>query len=287
MIPMIDLHTHTTASDGSLDLQTLMIQAKAAKLKAIAVTDHDTVGSAIKITGHESVKAIPGIELSVFDDKLGYMDIHVLGIRIDPQNHRLTSELKKLAIAREDQKKATVEKLRSMGYDIAFEEVKAKAKGSVGRPHIASVLMEKRPGEFPTMSSVFEKLLGNDKPAYVGRQAGFSLKSAVNLIHDAGGLAFLAHPFVYECDVDKLIADFEDADGDGIEVYYDYITNRPEIPITEPQNNELIAHAQALALVTGLLQSGGSDFHGAGKGQTLGRFGAPDILLEKILGGTG
>jgi predicted metal-dependent phosphoesterase TrpH len=279
---MIDLHTHTTASDGSLELSELVAQAKNAGLKAIAITDHDTVASAAKITGKEAIETIPGVELSVFDYTLGYADIHVLGLFVDPRNPGLCSGLTKLGAAREEQKRATVEKLRSMGYDITFEEVKAKAKGSVGRPHIAMVLAEKRPAEFPTVQSVFEKLLGNGKPAYVERQAGFTLKEAITMIHGAGGLAFLAHPFVYGYDIDSLVADFEHLDGDGLEVHYDYITNRPEIPLTEAQNAELVAHAGALAAVTGLLVSGGSDFHGEDKGHRLGRFKVPGRILRAI-----
>lgn len=279
---MIDLHTHTTASDGSMSFEELIREAKDAELKAIAITDHDTVASAQKITGREPLETISGIELSIFDQKLGYMDIHVLGLFIDPRNYVLTTELKKIAVAREEQKRATVDKLRSMGYDITYEEVKARAKGSVGRPHIAAVLSDKKPDEFPTVQSVFDKLLGTGKPAYVDRQTGFSLNAAVSLIHQAGGLAFLAHPFVYMCDIDQLVGDFDHAEGDGIEVYYDYITNRPEVPIGECENEDLIAHAQAIASVSGLLPSGGSDFHGRAKGQELGMFGAPDSILERI-----
>jgi hypothetical protein len=283
---MIDLHTHTTASDGSLSFEELVSQAKAAGIKAISITDHDTVASAIRITGKEPIEVIPGIELSVFDQAAGYMDIHILGIYIDPKNKVLNSKLKAITVARENQKKETIAKVKSLGYDVTFEEVKAKAKGSIGRPHIAQVLVEKYPQEFPSIQSAFDKLLGNDKPGYAERQIGFSMKEAISLIHSAGGLAFLAHPYIYKYDIEQLIADFEYADGDGLEVYYDYIRNQPEARLTDTQNNELIAHVRALAAVGGFLMSGGSDFHGPGKAQTLGTFGAPDEFLDKIKAAT-
>lgn len=276
---MIDLHTHTTASDGSLTFEELVHAAKAVGLSAIAITDHDTLESARRISRKEPLEVIPGIELSVFDSKLGYSDIHILGLFIDPRSVGLNSKLEVLKTARERQKIATVDKLRSMGYDITFEEVRAKAAGTVGRPHIAQVLVEKYPKEFPNVASVFEKLLGNGKPAYIGREEGFSLKEAISLIHSAGGYSFLAHPFMYQYDIDRLVSDFESQDGDGLEVYYDYIRNRPEIRISEAENEELIAHMEALAKVGGFMMSGGSDFHGKSKGQRLGEFGAPDELL--------
>jgi predicted metal-dependent phosphoesterase TrpH len=214
------------------------------------------------------------------------MDIHILGLGIDPRHGILTTRLKGIAASREAQKKETISKIKSMGYDITFEEVKAKAKGSIGRPHIAKALSEKYPQEFPSLQSVFDRLIGNDKPAYVDRRIGFSLQEAVSLIHSACGVAFLAHPLVYKYDIDQLIADFEYADGDGIEVYYDYKTNRPENQLTETQNEDLIAHAHALAAVGGFIMSGGSDFHGESKGQRIGAFGAPDELLNKIKAAT-
>ncbi len=280
VIPMIDLHTHTTASDGSLSLEELVAEAKSAGLKAIAVTDHDTVMSAAKITGKEPMEVIRGIELSIFDKN--YMDIHILGLYIDPEDKGLNKKLKSIKTERENQKKAIIAKLKELSYEIPFKEVKAKAKGSIGRPHIAQVLVEKYPNDFPTVQSAFDKLLGNGKPAYVDRPIGFSLEEAISLIHSAGGLAFLAHPFIYRYDLDKLVADFEYADGDGLEVYYDYITNMPEANLNEAQNEEHVAHVQALASVGGFLMSGGSDFHGAAKGQKLGAFGAPDEVLDKI-----
>ncbi len=284
---MIDLHAHTTASDGTSSFDELVAQAARAGLKAIAVTDHDNVRSAGLITGKEALETIPGVELSVFDREKNYMDVHVLGLFIDPKHKTLNTKLETLQAEREAQKRETVEKLRELGYEITFDEARAEAKGVVGRPHIARVLLRKYPKEFASLASVFGKLLGRGKPAYVEREAGFTLDEAVRLVHGAGGLAILAHPFVYPYDAGKLLADFRALGGDGVETYYDYIRNRPEAKTTRAQNAKLIARARGLAAGCGLLESGGSDFHGANKGQKLGEFGAPDGLLRKLKAAAG
>jgi len=279
---MIDLHAHTTASDGALSFEQLIAEAKRAGLKAIAVTDHDNVQSAVKISGREPLEVIPGIELSVFDAGLGYEDIHVIGLFIDPKNETLNSKLETLG--REEQKKATIKRLQELGYAITFEEVKAKSQGVVGRPHIAMVLMERYPAEFRTTSDVFVRLLGRGKPAYIGREAGFGLGEAIGLIRGAGGLSFLCHPFIYPYDPEKLASDFKALGGDGIEVHYDYVANRPDVKITYAENGKLVAKAKALAERNGLLASGGSDFHGPGKRghQQLGGFIVSDEVLGRI-----
>jgi len=279
---MIDLHAHTNASDGTLAFEELVAEAKRGGLRALAITDHDNVQSAVKITGKEPLEVIPGIELSVFDHPLGYEDVHVLGLFIDPKSESLNSKLD--ALGREEQKKATVAKLNELGYKITFEEVKAKSQGVVGRPHIAMALMEKYPAEFPKMADAFNKLLGRGMPAYVGREAGFGLGEAISLIHGAGGLAFLCHTFIYPYDAEKLVSDFKRLGGDGLEAYYDYQANRPGVPITAEENLRLIEMAKSLAEKNGLIESGGSDFHGKGKRghQHLGEFGAPDDVLPRI-----
>jgi len=281
---MIDLHSHTTASDGSLSLGELVLAAKKAGLKAIAITDHDNIRSAKRITAGTGagMEVIPGVELTVYDYRMGYRDIHVLGLFIDPENKALGSKLAKLEKEREAQKKATVTKLRELGYKITFAEVKRKAKGAVGRPHIAMALREKYPKEFRSVSDVFGKLLGRGKPAYLERRAGFGLAGAISLIHGAGGIAVLAHPFVYPYKPEKLAADFRRLGGDALETYYDYVTNQPEVKRSRAENAELIARGRSLAKKLGLMDSGGSDFHGANKGQALGRFGAPDALLAGL-----
>ena len=279
---MIDLHTHTTSSDGSLSLDELVKAAKKAGLKAIAITDHDNIRSAKRITAGAGVEVIPGVELTVYDYTLGYRDIHVLGLFINPKDKALNSKLVRLEKEREAQKKATVARLVKLGYKITFAEVKKKAKGVVGRPHIAMVLKEKYPAEFDSVGEVFAKLLGRGKPAYLERRTGFSLAQAIALVHGAGGIAVLAHPFVYPYKPAKLAADFRRLGGDALETHYDYLANQPEKKHSRTENERLIAKGSSLAKSLGLLESGGSDFHGVNKGQALGSFGAPDALLAPL-----
>ncbi|MFH1784961.1 MAG: PHP domain-containing protein [Candidatus Micrarchaeota archaeon] len=279
---MIDLHTHTTASDGSFSYDELVTRSRIIGLKAIAITDHDTVANILNIKKTSGIEVVPGIELSVFDRELDYMDVHVLGLYIDPKNKTLNEKLKKLSQERVNQKKATVEKLNELGYKITFDEVKKKATGTVGRPHIAKVLLEKYPNDFCSISDIFIKLLGRGKSAYVERDIGFQLHEAVDLIHSANGLAFLAHPFVYPYDSKKIVNTFKEMGGDGLETFYDYVTNRPEVKITEKENIAMIVRAEHMALDLNMLECGGSDFHGENKGQRLGTFCAPYEMLEMI-----
>lgn len=279
---MIDLHTHTSASDGTLGLEELVAEARRAGLKALAVTDHDTIQSAARMRPVRGIRLIRGVELTVFDERLGYEDVHVLGLSIDPAEKRLAAKLSSLEKARERQKKDTVRLLRELGYSITFAEVKAEAAGSVGRPHIARVLMRKYPGEFPSVASAFDKLLARGRKAYIGRETGFSLREAAALVKGAGGLSFVAHPLLYPYDSEELLADFKEAGGDGVETYYDYVGNRPAVKMTKGENDRIIRRYRALARDLGLLESGGSDFHGANKGTSLGSFGAPDALLATL-----
>jgi predicted metal-dependent phosphoesterase TrpH len=278
---VIDLHTHTTASDGSYSFEEIVKEAEQVGLKALAITDHDTVESSklIKKT-KSSIELIAGVELTVFDSDLGYDDIHVVGLFINPEDPILSSKLEALGKARENQKRATVDRLVELGYEITFEEVKAKTTGAIGRPHIARVLLEKYPHEFSTLYDVFEKLLGRGKKAYVGRDQGFSFREAADLISNARGLSFLAHPFLCPYESKKLIADFKEAGGNGVETYYDYMRNAPKV--TPDKNIEIQQKCHKIAEELDLLESGGSDFHGKNKRQKLGEYVVSDEILENI-----
>lgn len=279
---MIDLHAHTTASDGDLSFEELVAAAARAGLNAIAITDHDNVESAKKITGREEIEVIPGVELSVFDHELGYEDIHVLGLFINPQHKGLNSGLSALMKQREAQKRETVAVLNRMGYAITFDEVRALAKWGVGRPHIARLLVSKYPSEFRSVQDVFDRLLGTGKPAYTVRKNGFGLGEAISLIGSAGGAAILAHPLLYPYDAEKLVSDFSRLGGRGLETYYDYATNAPRRGSELENPGALKGRAKKLAREHGLLESGGSDFHGADKGQRLGSFAVPDRILKAM-----
>jgi predicted metal-dependent phosphoesterase TrpH len=280
---MIDLHTHTRASDGVLSVEDLIAEAEKAGLNALAITDHDTVKAAKIIKDiNTSMEVIPGIEISVYDNRLDYIDLHVLGLFIDPENPKLLSTLERLEKEREDQKKAIVSRLNELDYAITYGEVKKKAKGSVGRPHIAMALMEKYPEQFHSISEVFEKLLDQGKPAFRSRTAFFCLDDAIELIHEAGGLAMLAHPAVYKYNLEKLLDDFKRLGGDGIETVYDYARNYGKKGYKEEDNKRISKELHQLAEKVGFLESGGSDFHGPNKGARLGHLDVPDEFLYRL-----
>ncbi|MBU0532869.1 PHP domain-containing protein [Candidatus Micrarchaeota archaeon] len=284
---MIDLHLHTNSSDGTFNLEQLVKKVETAKLKAIAITDHDTVQSALKIKNLKTnIEVIPGIEISVYDNKLNYIDLHVLGLFIDPENPKLLSTLERLEKEREGQKRGIIKKLNKLGYDITYESAKKYATGSFGRPHIARALMEKYPDEFTSISDVFEKLLDQGKPAFRSRTAFFCLKEAISLIHKTHGIAILAHPMVYSdvrgYDLENVLTDFKGLGGDGIETVYNYAQNYPRHGYKEEDNVKITKKLQLLAKKFNFLESGGSDFHGPNKGAKLGTFGLPNEFLDHL-----
>ncbi len=287
---MIDLHIHTTASDGSYSLQEIVSMSLVANLSAIAITDHDTVENAKKTTTigsndcgfFDRLELIPGIEISIYDQELDYIDVHILGLMIDPNNPKLRSGMEKIRKQREEQKREIIKKMNEFGYELTFDEVQKKALGSIGRPHIAKVLLERYPHIFDSISDIFERYLDRGKPAFVGRKEDMSIANAIGLIHDSGGLAFLAHPSIYDYDEEKLIDDFAVRGGDGLEVVYDYARNYSWKGFTESDNLEISKRLERKAESAGLLRSGGSDFHGPNKGAPLGSLEMPDEFLADI-----
>ncbi|MFH1393913.1 MAG: PHP domain-containing protein [Candidatus Micrarchaeota archaeon] len=280
---MIDFHLHTNASDGVYTLEEVVSRAEAASLSAIAITDHDTIKSARRINELKpKIEVVPGIEISVYDNKRDYIDLHVLGFFLDTKSPKLQSTLERLKRDRESQKKAIISRLNELGYDITYEEAKAKAGGSVGRPHIAKVLIDKYPDEFKVVPDVFGKLLDQGKPAFQGRTAFFCLDDAINMVHDAGGLAFLAHPEFYRYKLGKLLEDFKGLGGDGIESVYDYARNYAWKGYSEKDNERIKGKLRGLAKEMDFLETGGSDMHGPNKGAPLGTLEVPDEFLERM-----
>ncbi len=286
---MIDLHIHTTASDGIYSLEQIIKKAEDAKLSAIAITDHDTIKSAERIpTINTSIEVIPGIELSVYDNTLGYMDLHVVGLFLDTKSPELLSTLTGLSKERDDQKKAIISKLNKLGYQITFEDAKKFAKSSMGRPHIAKALIEKYPDKFKSIPQVFDELLDAGQPGFAERTNFFSLEEAINVIHAASGKAILAHPFLFteirscKYDLEKLLNDFKRLGGDGIESVYDYATNYPYYDYTSEDNERMYEILHDFAEKLNLLESGGSDYHAPGKGPEPGTFGPPDEFLMRL-----
>jgi len=268
-----DLHLHSTYSDGALSPYELVKKAKAAGLEIISITDHDSVGAldeAIEIGKEFDVEVIPGVELSATLDDL---EVHILGYFFDYHDKTL---LESLAVFREKRLRRAeriVDKLNRMNIPIKIESVLANAAGnSIGRPHIASVLVSE--GHAESFHQAFNKYIGNGRPAYE-RKEEFSPEDTAALIAAAGGLSFLAHPgrALSELLLERLIK----SGLDGIEV-------------THPSHTpDLVRYYRGIVNEYFLIECGGSDFHGGLKDDEhlLGRIGISpetvDIMRRRLL----
>ena len=276
---MIDLHTHSTCSDGTLTPEELAAAALEMGLEAVALTDHDTVSGVERFLAAASgtpLHAVPGVELA---SMLFNKDIHIVGLFIDPRNGTLLSALEQMRLWREARNAEMVEKIRSKGYEISMDEVLTEAGGeSVGRPHMAAVLLRK--GYFENMQGVFNRLIGRNGSCYVCRQY-YPVDACIRLIHEAGGLAIWAHPLHAahgaRAALRKIGSRLVSYGLDGLECYYSMFA--------EQQQTDALEFANARSL----LISGGSDFHGASHPQVKmgtgidGNLAIPFEIYERLL----
>ena len=248
----IDLHLHTTASDGVMTPSELVRYAKAKGLRAIAITDHDTIeGLEEGLSEGERIgfEVIPGLEISV---KHSPGSMHLLGYFLDIHHPLLTERLQYLQQARAERNPKIAEKLKELGVKVTYEEVlKASGGGQVGRPHFAQVLMEK--GYVRTFQEAFDRFLKKGAAAYV-EKVRFAISEALHFIKDAGGVAVLAHPNTLgvkgHAALEDLVLQLVKEGLQGIEVYY-------------PEHSPLeVAQYKVLAERHGLLATGGTDYHG-------------------------
>jgi len=271
----IDLHLHTTASDGVLSPAELVELARRSRLSAIAVTDHDTVAGvdeAFQAGSAAGLEVVPGVEISV-DHPVGSM--HMLGLFIDHRDASFRHWLEDLCRSRLRRYPLIVKKLQSLGVEITVGEVEAEAGESViGRPHIARVLVAT--GAVRDMEEAFRRYLGEEGAAYVPRERVDS-SLAISRIHQAGGLAVLAHyttccPGEGKPAVRALLERLCSQGLDGLETFYHSFT--PD------------EHYQAVELAHrfDLLEAGGSDFHGPLRpGFLLGRrLAVPRRVLNEL-----
>ncbi|MBN1941316.1 MAG: PHP domain-containing protein [Candidatus Diapherotrites archaeon] len=282
---MIDLHMHSSASDGLFSPEQIVDFALQKGLSAIALTDHDSLGgieAAVRYAKGKNLEVVSGIEINCDEEKVGFKEIEVVGLFVDTENKALLEFVEKAERDRLLQKKKIIEKLQKLGFEITFEELRELAKGAIGRPHIAALLVSKYPERIPSIRSAFEGYLGVGKPAYVDRVQKPGVKQAISVILKSGGLPFLAHPGVFEKkDSVKAIEFFQSQGGLGIETYYPYNIICKRKGLSGQQNSELIRFYQKKAKELGLLESGGSDFHG-GDRDTMGMVQIPDTVLEKL-----
>jgi hypothetical protein len=254
LIGFADLHTHTTASDGTFAPEHNVRLASEAGLAAIAITDHDTVaGIDEAITAGErfGVEVVPGVEISTVAEG---QDIHVLGYYMDYRDKEFLNRLEQLRETRNKRNDMILERLEELGIHISMSDVMESANKSdidetIGRPHIADALVRK--GYVSNMEEAFDLYLGKTGQAYVNPPR-IRPMDAIDWIRAAGGVAVLAHPGLY--DNDTLVQDIVDYGVDGIEAFHSDHTPEQE------------KRYETLALSSNLIITGGSDFHGERQG---------------------
>lgn len=254
VMKQIDLHMHTTHSDGTFEPHELIQYAKEKGLTCISVTDHDTMSSYEECASEAKkvgIELIPGIEISAqFDPGT----LHILGFFQNPSDTALERILNDIQKAREERNPQIVEKLGRLGIPITLKEVEGESGGGqVGRPHFARLLVKK--GVVKTMEEAFRKFLAKGKPGYVDKRR-LSPREAIECIRAAGGIAVVAHPKQMRLDEGALTKEFTrltDEGLGGIEVY------------NSCQTKHEAALYKKLAKRFNLFETGGSDFHGKNK----------------------
>jgi hypothetical protein len=252
----VDLHCHSTASDGTLAPSDVVALANRSGLSALALTDHDTIAGvqeAAEAARKAGIDFLPGIEISCDVPKPATM--HLLGYGIDPQSPILLEMTRRLIDGRNDRNPKIIQRLNELGVKISMEELEAEAKGGViGRPHIAAILLRKR--YVSSIKNAFDKYLAPGGAAYFDKER-ISPKQAIDMVRGSGGLPVLAHPSQLrtenDAQLDRTVKDLADLGLAGLEV------------IHSDHNEAMVTKYTALADKYGLLKTGGSDFHGTNK----------------------
>jgi predicted metal-dependent phosphoesterase TrpH len=273
-----DLHTHTTASDGMFRPSVNVRMAKEAGLAAVAITDHDTVAGipeALEAGLEYGIIVVPGVEISTAAEG---QDIHILGYGISRDDPVFQKRLLSLRNVRNERNEGILARLAQLGMIVSYEEVEIAAgksrlsDGSVGRPHIAAVLVDK--GYVTDVRDAFNRYLAEGKPAYVSPPR-ISPEEAIDWIHEAGGMAIVAHPGLYADD--SLVLRLLDSVADGLEAFHS-----DHDALSEQRYEQW-------ATTRGKLVTGGSDFHGMKEGVafhgTLGNRTVDAAIIGRLVGG--
>lgn len=275
-----DLHSHSWYSDGELRPADLVDAAVAAGLEVLALSDHDTIAGypeAAERAAHVGLELLPAIEFSISEDE-GRTQFHLLGYGFDVKSDELQICLSDLATARVDRARTCLELLAEQGVRLDLDALLAEsAPGTVGRPHVARALVEA--GACRTQEEAFTRYLRRGRPAYVPAP-GLRAARALSLLHAAGGVGSLAHPFLSAGvdaagGIEKFVGRWIVQGLDGIEIHH---------PRHKRNQRQRLSQ---LARRYGLLMTGGSDFHGAAKPDIkLGSVGIQreryDALLERV-----
>ena len=248
---MIDLHLHSTFSDGTFAPEALVRMAKEIGLEAISITDHDTVdgtGEAVTAGKKYGVRVVSGVELSVFLDDFNF---HLLGYYFDWKDEGLEAKLDVLQGSRNRRNSVIISQLQNLGLDISEAELReVSSSGQTGRPHIARLLVEKK--VVRDIDQAFTLYLRKGRPGYA-RRFIYHAAEAISLIHDSGGCAVLAHPAQISRSsqlLSDLLGHLKSMGLDGIETYY------------PNQKGSFRKTLHRLAAHHGLFETGGSDYHG-------------------------
>jgi len=259
----IDLHLHSTASDGSLTPGALVHAAVAGGLDVIAITDHDTASGVATARAAQSdrIHVVAGIEVST---SLDVNEVHILGYFIDPEHAGLVEYSRRAVTWRRERMRQMIGRLDEIGVRIAYDDVLAVAgvaAESIGRPHLARALLQR--GYVQSHAEAFDRYIGNDAPAFLPAQL-LGPAASIELIHDAGGVAVWAHPRPdrFEPDLPRL----QQLGIEGVECF------RPRVAASDALRME---HAARSA---GLLVTGGSDWHG----DWHGRLGDYAVAREEV-----
>ncbi|MCF7839001.1 MAG: PHP domain-containing protein [Candidatus Marinimicrobia bacterium] len=273
---MIDLHTHSTFSDGTLTPEELVATAQAAGVTALALTDHDTTAGVprfLAAAATANLRAWSGVEISA-DFPVGTM--HILGYGFDSDDARLEQQLAWLRGGREARNREILEKLRRLGLTLTWEEVRAHAgEDVVGRPHFAQALIDR--GYVRGKEEAFDLYLARGKPAYADRRR-LSPEDSLALIRDAGGVPVLAHPATLELnavDLRDLVARLTVMGLEGLEVHY-----------AEHSPNQ-VRQYRRLTRDFQLLATGGTDYHGSltpqiKPGRGFGKLVVPETTVDEL-----
>jgi predicted metal-dependent phosphoesterase TrpH len=296
----IDLHLHTTASDGTLTPTELVARCRSHGLSAIAITDHDTIGGVaegVRAGLEQDVEIVCGVEIGIeHEPERGLVEVDILGYFIDPAHAELAETLDALQEAKNGKLRTQIEILAANGLPIDENEVLDVAAGdTVRRPHIWKVLHRHHP-EFPVEDFFDRTSYGGEW--HIRKTFSLSLEDSIALIERAGGVPVMAHPGAYNTvfakagelvdpGVDAAIRVCADAGVKGLEVHYPYDKNRPyhndEPLISREQLRDLWAHYEALAGELGLVATGGTDFHGSSKPQIeVGEVEIPYSVLDDL-----
>jgi 3',5'-nucleoside bisphosphate phosphatase len=261
----VDLHVHSTASDGTRPPDEVVREAKRIGLAAIALTDHDTldgIALATETGAALGVRVVPGIELSAVETDA---ETHILGLHLS-DTRQIEAQLVALRDMRRGRAERIVVRLNELGVRVEMAAVLEQAAGgAIGRPHVARAMIAE--GWAVDFRDAFDRYLGGGRPAYVAKER-LAASDAIAAIHQAGGLAILAHPA--QSGTRDRIEAFVRAGIDGVEIRH------------PSHNAEDVARLTALVDFFGLVPSGGSDWHGASEGaRTLGMMRVPESWLER------